>query len=95
MGDFYFIMDRLRIFVRVRDREELEEILLSPVQMSTDGEKDVLWESKGAYYLEAYQCGVNPSICSIEKDLRIESSKEEIALLLMDEINNHSKIAAG
>ena len=31
--------------------------------------------------------GVNPSICSIEKDPRIVNEKEEIALMILDELN--------
>lgn len=65
----------------------MEEIQLSPIPQNENKEGDTLWESVGEYYLEAFQCGVNPSICSIEKDPRIMNAKEEIALLILDEIN--------
>jgi hypothetical protein len=84
-------MEPIQIFLRVKDRDELEEIILSPVFQNENKDGDILWESIGDYYLEAFQCGINPSICSIEKDPRIINAKEEIALLILDEINNTAK----
>jgi hypothetical protein len=84
-------METIQIFLRVKDREDLEEIRLAPLLRNNKKDGDILWESIGEYYLEAFQCGMNPSICSIEKDPRIINAKEEIALLILDEINNTAK----
>ena len=85
-------MEPIQIFLRVKEQEEMAEILLYPVHQNGNQDGDVLWESIGEYYLEAFQCGMNPSICSIEKDFRILNAKEEIALLILDEINNKPKV---
>jgi hypothetical protein len=77
----------MQIFVRVKDSEELEKITLSRILYPEERKTDFLWESSGDYYLEAFQCGTKPSVCSIEKDPRILSSKEEIALMIMDKLN--------
>ena len=79
-------MDNIQIFVRVKDSEELEKITLSSIQYPDVRNSDFLWESAGEYYLEAFQCGSNPSVCSIEKDPRILNSKEELGLLILDEL---------
>jgi hypothetical protein len=82
-------MKSIRIFLRVKKFEELKEISLASIQFNTDTQaslSDILWESTGEYYLEAFQCGTNPSICSIEKDPRILNEKEEIALMILDEL---------
>jgi len=84
-------METIQIFLRVKEKEDMEEIQLSPVSRVNKKDGDILWESMGEYYLEAFQCGTNPSICSIEKDPRILNAKEEIALLILDEINNTLK----
>jgi len=81
-------MEPIQIFLRVKDREEMEQIRLAPLLRNENKDGDILWESIGEYYLEAFQCGINPSICSIEKDPRIINAKEEIALLILDEIKN-------
>ena len=80
-------METIQIFLRVREKEDMEEIQLSPIPLSENKDGDIIWESTGEYYLEAFQCGANPSICSIEKDPRIMNAKEEIALLILDELN--------
>ncbi len=92
---FYIEMDTMKIFIRVRDKDDLEEVHLQALEQFENSSEGTLWESIGDYFLEGYQCGINPSICSIEKDIRIESTKEEIALLIMDEINKKSKAIAG
>jgi hypothetical protein len=82
-------MKTIRIFLRVKNLDELKEISLASIQFNTDPKShssDILWESIGEYFLEAFQCGVNPSICSIEKDPRILNEKEEIALMILDEL---------
>ena len=83
-------MDSIQIFLRVKNYDELKGISLSslPYQPKSGRDKnpDLLWESTGEYYLEAYQCGANPYICSIEKDPRILNEKEEIALMILDEV---------
>lgn len=82
-------MKSIRIFLRVKNFDELKEISLASIQFNTEPKapfSDVLWESTGEYFLEAFQCGVNPSICSIEKDPRILNEKEEIALMILDEL---------
>jgi len=84
-------METIQIFLRVKEKEDMEEIRLTPLPQTEDRDGDILWESMGEYYLEAFQCGANPSICSIEKDPRILNAKEEIALLILDEINNTLK----
>lgn len=76
----------MEIFVRVKDHEELEKITLSRIPYPEERETDFLWESSGDYFIEAFQCGSNPSVCSIEKDPRILSTKEEIALMIMDKL---------
>jgi hypothetical protein len=80
-------MEPIQIFLRVKDKEPMEEVHLSPITQNQNKDGDIFWESTGEYYLEAFQCGANPSICSIEKDPRILNAKEEIALLILDEIN--------
>lgn len=87
-------MEPIQIFLRVKDKDEMENILLNPLYQKDSKSGDVLWESSGEYYLEAFQCGTNPSICSIEKDPRIQNPKEEIALLILDEINKTIRIEA-
>lgn len=79
-------MDTICIYVRVKNKEQMEKIELHSIREGRYNHGDVLWESAGEYYLEAYQCGANPSICSIEKDPRILNPKEEIALQVLDEI---------
>ena len=82
-------MKSIQIFLRIKNYEELKEISLASVQFKGDDQDpllDILWESTGEYYLEAFQCGTNPSICSIEKDPRILNKKEEIALMILDEL---------
>ena len=88
-------MKSIQIFLRIKKFDELKEISLSPVQVNADAQNpysDILWESTGEYFLEAFQCGTNPSICSIEKDLRILNEKEEIALMILDELNKEHKL---
>ena len=90
-------MKSIRIFLRVKNFEELKEISLASIQFNTDSQasiSDILWESTGEYYLEAFQCGAIPSICSIEKDPRILNEKEEIALMILDELKKeqHQRI---
>ncbi len=83
-------MKSIQIFLRIKGFEELQEISLASIQIDKEGQlplSDILWESAGEYFLEAFQCGVNPSICSIEKDPRIVNEKEEIALMILDELN--------
>lgn len=83
-------MKSMQIFLRIKHFEELQEISLAPIETDKNGQKpvsDILWESTGEYFLEAFQCGINPSICSIEKDPRILNGKEEIALMILDELN--------
>jgi hypothetical protein len=87
-------MDSIQIFLRVKEQDGMESILLNPVYLEKTNQGDILWESSGEYYLEAFQCGNNPSICSIEKDPRIQNPKEEIALLILDEINKRIRIEA-
>lgn len=84
-------METIQIFLRVKEKEDMEEIRLTPLPQTDDQNGDILWESMSEYYLEAFQCGANPSICSIEKDPRILNAKEEIALLILDEINKALK----
>lgn len=84
-------METIQIFLRIKHKEDMEEIRLTPLPQTENQDGDILWESMGEYYLEAFQCGVNPSICSIEKDHRILNAKEEIALLILDEINKAIK----
>jgi len=87
-------MKSLNIFLRVKNFDELKEISLASIQFNTDDQaplSDILWESTGEYYLEAFQCGINPSICSIEKDPRILNKKEEIALMILDELKNEDR----
>ena len=82
-------MKSIRIFLRVKNLDELKEISLASIHINSDSKasfSDILWESTGEYFLEAFQCGVNPSICSIEKDPRILNQKEEIALMILDEL---------
>ena len=64
----------------------MERVLLYPSVRKEADKVDILWESRGEYYLEAFQCGNHPSICSIEKDQLILNPKEEIALLILDEL---------
>lgn len=81
-------MDCIQIFLRVKNDEDLKEILLVSAPYSRNGQnggQDILWESRGEYYLEAFQCGSNPNICSIEKDQRILNEKEEIAFMILEE----------
>lgn len=88
-------MESIQIFLRIKNFDELKEISLSSLPYAnTDHTKepDMLWESTGEYYLEAYQCGSNPNICSIEKDPRILNEKEEIALKIMDEVKRLQRI---
>jgi hypothetical protein len=90
-------MKSIRIFLRIKNLDELKEISLASIQIYTDTQasiSDILWESTGEYYLEAFQCGAIPSICSIEKDPRILNEKEEIALMILDEIKKeqHQRI---
>ena len=83
-------MKSIQIFLRIKSFEELQEISLASIQIDKSGQlplSDILWESTGEYFLEAFQCGTNPSICSIEKDPRILNKKEEIALMILDELN--------
>ena len=87
-------MNPVKVYLRIRDKEALECIILNPVIRTGIMTEDILWESSGAYYLEAFQCGSHPSICSIEKDPRILNPKEEIALLILDEINKTHGIEA-
>ncbi|MBR9999808.1 MAG: hypothetical protein KFF73_12605 [Cyclobacteriaceae bacterium] len=87
-------MEPIQIFLRIKDREDMEKVLLNPILQHEYKDGDILWESAGEYYLEAFQCGSNPSICSIEKDHRIRNPKEEIALLILDEINKIIRIEA-
>ncbi len=49
-----------------------------------EGKGDILWESKGKYRLEVFQCGHHPSICSVEKDPRILNPKFELTLMILD-----------
>jgi hypothetical protein len=82
-------MESIQIFLRIKDFDELKEISLSSLPYANNDHSenpDTLWESSGEYFLEAYQCGSNPNICSIEKDPRILNGKEEIALMIMDEV---------
>lgn len=81
-------MEPIQIFLRIKNRDEVEGILLYPNYRQNTEKEDILWEASGDYYLEAFQCGTHPSICSIEKDPRILNPKEEIALLILDEIGN-------
>jgi len=79
----------MQIFLRIKNYEELQEISLTalPFENTRKGKfSDLLWESTGEYFLEAFQCGADPLICSIEKDPRILNKKEEIALLIVDEL---------
>lgn len=88
-------MESIQIFLRVKNSDELKEILLFPLPYTQNRNKtkpDLLWESTGDYFLEAYQCGSNPYICSIEKDPRILNEKEEIALLITEEIDKASRV---
>lgn len=88
-------MESIQIFLRVKNSDELKEISLSPLPytLNTYNKKpDLLWESAGDYFLEAYQCGSNPYICSIEKDPRILNEKEEIALIIQEEIDKAKRI---
>lgn len=88
-------MESIQIFLRIKNFDELKEISLSSLPCANiDHTKkpDTLWESTGEYYLEAYQCGSNPNICSIEKDPRILNEKEEIALKIMDEVKKLQRI---
>jgi len=83
-------MESIQIFLRIKNFDELKEISLSSLAYPINDRSanpDMLWESTGEYFLEAYQCGSNPNICSIEKDPRILNEKEEIALKIMDEVN--------
>ena len=81
-------MENIKLFLRTKNMDDLVELTLSPVPYHEKLKKgnDILWESTGEYYLEAFQCGANPSICSIEKDPRILNQKEEIAMQLLKEI---------
>lgn len=82
-------MKSMQIFLRVKNLDELKEISLASIHFNKEEHyslSDVLWESTGEYYLEAFQCGANPSICSIEKDPRILNEKEEIALMILDQL---------
>lgn len=90
-SDNLTFMETIQIFLRVKEKEDMEEIQLSPVPRNENKDGDILWESIGEYYLEAFQCGVNPSICSIEKDPRILNAKEEISLLILDELKKTIK----
>jgi hypothetical protein len=88
-------MESIQIFLRIKNIDELKEIWLSSIPYNHRDHKknpDVLWESIGDYYLEAYQCGTNPYICSIEKDPRILNEKEEIAYLIMEEVKKAGKL---
>ena len=90
-------MASIRIFLRVKNFDELKEISLSSLPYHHNGlnnNPDLLWESEGEFFLEAYQCGANPYICSIEKDPRILNQKEEIALMILDEVVKTRKISA-
>ncbi len=82
-------MKSIQIYLRVKNKEDLEIINLESTHPDTSGREDILWESNGEYFLEAFQCGTHPSICSIEKDERILNQKEEVALMILDEINNN------
>ena len=91
----FSFMESIQIFLRIKDFDELKEISLSalPYPVNDRSENpDTLWESTGEYFLEAYQCGTNPNICSIEKDRRILNGKEEIALMIMDEVKKTQKV---
>jgi len=81
-------MESITLFLRTKNADDLVELTLSPIPYAEDPNKrtDILWESTGEYYLEAFQCGKNPSICSIEKDPRILNQKEEIAMQILREI---------
>jgi hypothetical protein len=81
-------MESIKLFLRTKNVDDLVELNLSPVLYPEKLNKrtDILWESTGEYYLEAFQCGANPSICSIEKDPRILNQKEEIAMQILKEI---------
>lgn len=81
-------MESITLFLRTKNVDDLVEFNLSPVPYPEKLSKrtDILWESTGEYYLEAFQCGANPSICSIEKDPRILNQKEEIAMQILQEI---------
>ena len=81
-------MESITLFLRTKNADDLVELTLSPIPYREDRNKrtDILWESTGEYYLEAFQCGTNPSICSIEKDPRILNQKEEIAMQILREI---------
>ena len=88
-------MESIQIFLRVKNSDELKEILLFslPYTPSKYSKKpDLLWEATGEYFLEAYQCGSNPYICSIEKDPRILNEKEEIALMIQEEIVKSKRV---
>jgi hypothetical protein len=88
-------MESIQIFLRIKNFDELKEISLSSLPYANNGHSknpDKLWESTGEYFLEAYQCGSNPNICSIEKDPRILNEKEEIALKIMDEVNKLQRV---
>jgi len=88
-------MESIQIFLRIKNFDELKEISLSSLPYTNNDHSkmpDTLWESTGEYYLEAYQCGSNPYICSIEKDPRILNEKEEIALKIMEEVKKVQRI---
>ncbi len=91
-------MKSIRIFLRVKNFDELKEISLASIDINSGSKaslSDILWESTGEYFLEAFQCGAIPSICSIEKDPRILNQKEEIALMILDELKKeqHHQVA--
>jgi len=87
-------MESIQIFLRIKNIDDLKEISLSSLPYTNRNQSpnpDLLWESSGEYFLEAFQCGTNPLICSIEKDPRILNKKEEIALMILDEVKKIQK----
>jgi hypothetical protein len=78
-------MDRIEIYVRIRDKDDLEKIELYSNPYPGD-RNEVLWESNGEYMLEVFQHYPYTADFSIEKDIRILNPKNEIVFMLLESL---------